>query len=78
MIACERVYHGSHAAATVFFVCVSPLSPSTHHPHPSVYHLAALLQAGDTTWDALDLDDVDVRLKWVGMFHRRKRSPGKV
>ena len=43
-----------------------------------VYQLAALLKSGATTWDALDLDDVDVRLKWVGLFHRRKRTPGKV
>ena len=42
-----------------------------------VHELAALLQAGDVAWDALDLDDVDVRLKWVGLFHRRKRTPGR-
>lgn len=22
------------------------------------------------------MDDIDVRLKWSGMFHRRKRAPG--
>ena len=42
-----------------------------------VHELAALLKAGDVEWDALDLDDVDVRLKWIGMFHRRKRTPGR-
>ena len=28
-------------------------------------------------WDDLDIDDVDVRLKWAGLFHRKKRTPGK-
>ncbi len=31
---------------------------------------------GETKWEDLDLDDIDVRLKWSGMFHRRKRAPG--
>ena len=42
-----------------------------------VFELAALLKTGTVAWDELDLDDVDVRLKWVGMFHRRKRTPGR-
>lgn len=42
-----------------------------------VHELVALLKSGQATWEDLDLDDVDVRLKWVGMFHRRKRTPGK-
>lgn len=32
---------------------------------------------GKTSWEDLDLDDVDVRLKWAGLFHRRKRTPGR-
>lgn len=28
-------------------------------------------------WKDLDIDDVDVRLKWAGLFHRKKRTPGK-
>lgn len=31
---------------------------------------------GKTTWQDLDLDDIDLRLKWSGLFHRRKRTPG--
>lgn len=31
---------------------------------------------GETKWEDLELDDIDVRLKWSGMFHRRKRTPG--
>lgn len=25
----------------------------------------------------MDLDDVDIRMKWAGLFHRGKRTPGK-
>ena len=32
---------------------------------------------GVTKWENLNLDDIDVRMKWAGMFHRRKRTPGK-
>ena len=32
---------------------------------------------GKTKWEDLNLDDIDVRMKWAGMFHRRKRTPGK-
>ena len=28
-------------------------------------------------WEDLNVDDIDVRLKWTGLFHRRKRTPGK-
>lgn len=42
-----------------------------------VSELAELIRRGETSWDSLDLDDIDVRLKWAGLFHRRKRTPGK-
>lgn len=32
---------------------------------------------GNTKWEDLNLDDIDMRMKWAGMFHRRKRTPGK-
>ena len=38
--------------------------------------LGQLIRAGETKWEDLDLDDIDVRLKWAGLFHRRKRAPG--
>lgn len=41
-----------------------------------VYELADLLRKGETNWEELDVDDLDVRSKWSGIFHRRKRSPG--
>lgn len=30
-----------------------------------------------TTWEDLAIDDIDVRLKWAGLFHRKKRTPGR-
>jgi len=37
--------------------------------------LAALLREGKTNWEDLNLDDVDIRMKFAGMFHRGKRTP---
>jgi len=41
-----------------------------------VYELADLLRKGESSWEDLDVDDIDVRGKWSGLFHRRKQSPG--
>ncbi len=41
-----------------------------------VAELGELIRSGKATWEDLDLDDVDTRLKWAGLFHRRKRAPG--
>lgn len=42
-----------------------------------IEELAALIRSGKADWKDLDIDDVDVRLKWAGLFHRKKRTPGK-
>jgi ferredoxin-nitrite reductase len=42
-----------------------------------VQDLATLIREGKTKWEDLNLDDVDIRLKWAGLFHRGKRTPGK-
>ncbi|EWM20575.1 nitrite reductase, partial [Nannochloropsis gaditana] len=46
-----------------------------------VHELAALLRSGQYTWEELDLmtdkDDMDQRLKYAGIFHRRKKTPGR-
>ena len=42
-----------------------------------IEELAEMVREGKTKWEDVDLDDIDVRLKWVGLFHRRKRTPGK-
>ncbi|CAN0305865.1 unnamed protein product [Ectocarpus sp. 6 AP-2014] len=41
-----------------------------------VHELAAAIRSGEYTWEELSVDDADIRLKWAGMFHRRKRNPG--
>ncbi|CAD7698917.1 unnamed protein product [Ostreobium quekettii] len=38
--------------------------------------LAELIRRGETKWEDLELDDIDIRMKWAGLFHRRKRHPG--
>ena len=59
---------------------VPPRSPcaccccATPHPTPRTH---ARCREGKTSWEDLSLDDVDVRLKWAGLFHRRKRTPGR-
>eukprot|EP00878_Enallax_costatus_P032413 GHUV01035619.1.p1 GENE.GHUV01035619.1~~GHUV01035619.1.p1 ORF type:complete len:454 (+),score=147.64 GHUV01035619.1:177-1538(+) len=40
-----------------------------------VPELAKLLREGNTKWEDLSLDDVDIRMKFAGMFHRGKRTP---
>ncbi|EFN52613.1 hypothetical protein CHLNCDRAFT_26644 [Chlorella variabilis] len=47
------------------------------HMWEDVSELAQLIREGKTSWQDLNLDDVDVRLKWAGLFHRRKRTPGR-
>lgn len=41
-----------------------------------VHDLAAAIRSGEFTWEELSIDDADIRLKWAGLFHRRKRNPG--
>lgn len=40
-----------------------------------VHELSKLLREGKTNWEDLNADDIDVRLKWAGLFHRAKRTP---
>lgn len=40
-----------------------------------VHELSKLLRDGKTNWEDLNVDDIDVRLKWAGLFHRGKRTP---
>lgn len=40
-----------------------------------VPELAKLLREGTTKWEDLNLDDVDIRMKFAGLFHRGKRTP---
>lgn len=42
-----------------------------------IHELSALLREGKTKWEDINLDDMETRLKWAGLFHRRKRTPGR-
>ncbi|KXZ49557.1 hypothetical protein GPECTOR_20g411 [Gonium pectorale] len=42
-----------------------------------VFELSHLLKEGNTKWEDMNLDDIDIRMKWAGLFHRGKRTPGK-
>jgi len=42
-----------------------------------IYELAELLRKGESTWEEIGGDDIDIRFKWAGMFHRRKATPGR-
>jgi ferredoxin-nitrite reductase len=42
-----------------------------------VHELQQLLREGKTDFKDLEDDDLETRLKWAGLFHRKKRTPGK-
>uniref|UniRef100_A0A6S9KFP9 Ferredoxin--nitrite reductase, chloroplastic n=1 Tax=Heterosigma akashiwo TaxID=2829 RepID=A0A6S9KFP9_HETAK len=42
-----------------------------------VHEYAAAIRSGQYSWEDINGDDIDIRLKWAGLFHRRKRTPGK-
>merc|ERR1740138_1011154 len=43
----------------------------------SVYEFAAAIRAGTMNWEDVEKMDMNTRLKWVGLVHRDKRTPGK-
>jgi len=43
----------------------------------SVYEYAAAIRSGEMNWEDVEKADMNTRLKWVGMLHREKRTPGK-
>merc|ERR1719198_710620 len=43
----------------------------------SVYEFAAAVRAGTLDWEAVEKADMNTRLKWVGLVHRDKRTPGR-
>lgn len=42
-----------------------------------VYEYAAKIRSGDMTWEEVEKADMNSRLKFVGMLHRDKRTPGQ-
>jgi len=43
----------------------------------SVYEFAAAVRAGTLDWQDVEKADMNTRLKWVGLVHRDKRTPGR-
>ena len=42
-----------------------------------VYKFAAAIRSGELDWKEIEKADMDTRLKWVGLLHRSKRTPGR-
>jgi formate/nitrite transporter len=42
-----------------------------------IHDFAAAIRAGTTNWEDIAANDIDVRVKYAGLFHRKKRTPGK-
>lgn len=42
-----------------------------------VYEYAAKIRAGEMAWEEVEKADLDTRIKYVGMLHRNKRTPGQ-
>lgn len=42
-----------------------------------VYEYARKIRQGEMTWEEIEKSDLETRLKWVGMVHRGKRTPGQ-
>jgi len=42
-----------------------------------IYEYARKIREGEMTWEEVEKADLDTRLKFVGMLHRNKRTPGQ-
>jgi len=42
-----------------------------------VYDYAKALRAGELSWEDIEKNELESRLKWVGLLHRGKRTPGR-
>lgn len=42
-----------------------------------VHDYAAAIRAGTTSWEEIGTDKIDFLVKYAGMFHRKKATPGK-
>ncbi|KAL3937351.1 MAG: hypothetical protein SGBAC_007530 [Bacillariaceae sp.] len=47
------------------------------HSWVDVYEYARKIREGEMTWEEVEKADLDCRLKYVGMLHRGKRTPGQ-
>jgi ferredoxin-nitrite reductase len=42
-----------------------------------IYDFAAKIREGSLNWEDIEKTDMDTRLKWVGLLHRGKKTPGR-
>lgn len=42
-----------------------------------IHEYAAAIRSGSIDWKDIATDDMDIRVKYAGMFHRKKATPGK-
>lgn len=42
-----------------------------------IHEYAAAIRSGKINWEDIATEDMDVRVKYAGMFHRKKATPGK-
>jgi len=53
------------------------LAKDSSAAYVDVYEYAAKIRSGTMTWEEVEKSDLDGRLKFVGMIHRGKRTPGQ-
>jgi len=53
------------------------LSKDTTSAYVDVYEYARKIRDGEMTWKEVEKSDLECRLKFVGMIHRGKRTPGQ-
>lgn len=49
----------------------------TLHIQLGLDHTLVFVDVLPRRWEDLSLDDIDIRFKWAGLFHRAKRTPKK-
>lgn len=47
------------------------------HAWVDIYEYARKIREGEMTWKDMEKADIDTRVKYVGMLHRNKRTPGQ-
>ena len=53
------------------------LAKDTTAVFTDLYDYDARIRSGELTWEEVEDADINTRLKWVGMLHRDKRTPGR-
>ena len=53
------------------------LDKDTTEIFTDIYDYAAKIRAGTMDWEDVEKADIDTRVKWLGLLHRAKRSPGR-